>query len=149
MSYSSKDGTIKITPTAGPFKDKTVTLQHFTEATFDPAHKSTAQKGNGRVAYIAEGVAEPKLSITMTSALEAGNVAEMLIDEATGQKYTCTITHVFRRTGIGSVAYRFTGAKHSAGGGYSAKDDGVTDKLEFLMTGASRSKNGGKYKRVV
>lgn len=149
MSFSSKDGTVKVTPIEGPNKNKSITIQHFTDCTFDPAHKTTAQPGNGRVAYIAEGVAQPKLSLTMTSALEAGNIAAKLINPKTGQKYRCTITHTFRRTGVGSLSYKFTGAKHSAGGGYSAKEDGVSDKLEFMMTGAERSLNGGAYERVV
>lgn len=149
MSYSGKDGAIKITAHAGPFKDKAFTLKTFTEATFDPAHKTTAQKGNGAIAYIAEGVAEPKFSITCSSALEAGNIAARLIDPATGQKYPCTVTHVFRRAGVGTLSYRFKGAKHSGGGGYAAKDDGVSDKLEFMMLTAERSVNGGAYARVV
>lgn len=149
MSYSGKDGTLKITPTAGPFKDKSITLRTFTEVTFDPAHKTTAQKGNGEIAYIAEGVSEPKLSITFSSALETGNMAARLIDPVTGQKYPCNITHVFRRTGVGTLSYRFKEAKHSGGGGYSAKDDGVADKLEFMMRKVERSVNGAPYQRVV
>lgn len=149
MSYSQKDGTFSVTAIEGHKKGVALVFRASEKEDFDPAYKTTYMKGPGFIVGIAEGTAEPKLSIDASSAAHVQAVRSAAHNPKTGQKNRLTISHVFRRAGVGTMSWRFVRCKMSGGGGYSTGDDGVKSKMEFMCEEVWCSINGGEFERVV
>lgn len=148
--FSAKDGIVKVTVNEGPAKGQTFEIVSREKDSFDPGWKSTYGKGARGIVYIAEGVSEPKLAFDCSSAMEiAAKVVAAAVYSAggTAKKASCTISHVFRRSGQ-TLAFRFTGCKLASGGGYDSDDSGVKGKMEWMMKKAEKSVNGGDYQVV-
>jgi hypothetical protein len=149
MSFSQKDGTFSITAIEGHKKGQKEVFRASEKEDFDPGYKTTYLKGPGFIVGIAEGTGEPKLSIDASSSAHVQRVRSLAHNPQTGQKNRLTITHVFRRSGIGIMSWRFEECKMSGGGGYTTGDDGVKSKMEFMIERAFCSVNGGAFERVV
>ncbi len=148
MSLSQKDGTFSVTAIEGHKKGQKWTFRAATKEDFDPGAKLSYLKGPGFIIGIAEGTSEPKLTLDADSAISVERVRSLSHDPVTANCMRCTITHVFRRNGVGTLAYRFEEAKMSAGGGYASGDDGVKSKMEWMMERAFVSLNGGPEERI-
>ncbi len=149
MSFSQKDGVLTFTATEGHRRGQTITFRAREKEDFDPGYKTSYLKGAGYIVGIAEGTSEPKFTIDASDASAVENVRDAAHDPTTGAALRGTLTHVFRRTGVGSLAYRYEEVKWSEGGGYSSGDDGVKSKMGFMMQRAFVSLNGARHKRIV
>ncbi len=148
MSFSQKDGTLTYTALEGHRRGQTITFRAREKEDFDPGYKTSYLKGAGYIVGIAEGTGEPKFTIDASDASAVENVRDAAHDPKTGAAMRGTITHVFRRTGVGSLAYRYDRVKWSEGGGYASGDDGVKSKMGFMMEEAHVSLNGSPPKRI-
>jgi hypothetical protein len=67
-----------------------------------------------------------------------------------GRGNKCTISHVYKTPGLPLMAYRYSRAQISSGGGYESDDGaGVTGKLEWMMLDVDRKAGAGAWEKVV
>jgi hypothetical protein len=152
MSFSQKEGIVQVHINDGPHAGQDFEIISREKDDFEPGWKTSYGKGAGVIVYVAEGVSEPKLSFDCSSAQEvAAKVVSAAVYSQGGimRKASCTIHHTFRRPGSNqTLSYRFSNARLSGGGGYSADDSGVKGKLEFMMTKVEMSANSGPYQVI-
>ena len=149
-SFSQRDGAVTITPDEGPSAGVPIEVVSHESDEFDTGYHTSYLKAAGLIVGIAEGTAEPNFKMDLCDPQESEAIRTAAHNTTTGQAYSCTITHVFRRTNVGTLSYRFLGAKMAKGGGYKADEGGVKSPgVEFMMKGASVSLNGGAFATII
>lgn len=136
-AWSHSDGYVTITPKEGPNRGVDLVLRAQSKASFDPGGKASYMKGLAVTPIaIVIGNAEPKLSYDVSSAAEAWRVRKHLGGIGV---HTFTVSHVFRRPGRVSVAWKFIDCELENGAGFDSDESkGVDSKLEMKLLDAEQ-----------
>jgi len=147
MSFSEKDGTIKVTP---PGRAE-IEIQSHKDAAVDYGDASNSVAGAKGVVFHAEGANKPSLSFACVDGLEAARIRAACLDPATGKKLTgIRVSWALRRDGK-SLSYRLTGCMLAEGGDVKASDgDGLAGNkaIKFLAKAVKQSINGAAFTRI-
>lgn len=132
MSFSHRDGAyFVITPLDGPNKGKGRRLLAVPKVSFDPGGKAAYLKGFEQTPVaIVRQAAEPKLDVDVSTATEAWAVSQY-VGGIGG--YPFTVSHVFRRPGVTTQAFRYLECELENGGGYESDENGVGSKLSIKL----------------
>lgn len=136
-AFSHSDGYVTITPLEGPNRGVDLVLHSVEKASFDPGGKASYLKGLALTPVaIVHGSAEPKLSYD-TSAAGAAWLVRQHVGGIGG--YPFTLSHVFRRPGRRTVAWKFAFCELENGAGFESDDSkGVGSKLEMKCLDAEQ-----------
>ena len=147
MSFSEKDGTIKITP---PGRAE-IEIQGHKDAAVDYGDASNSVAGAKGVVFHAEGANKPSFTFSLVDGLEAARLRAACIDGATGKKLTSIkVSWALRRDGK-SLSYRMEGCMLAEGGDVKASDgDGLAGNkaIKFLVKKVKQSINGAAFTRI-
>ncbi len=129
-AFSITDSYNTITPESGPNKGKPFRVRSGTKVTVDPGIKATHQKGFGILpVFIADGTAEPKLTIDGVLEKEIRDIAEH-VGKIGG--YSWTWATVMSRPGQTTRTISAKGCRFSGGMGLNLEEGGASDKIDAL-----------------
>lgn len=137
MSYSHIDGRLVAKPNQGPNQGKPFEFESQTKVSFEPDTKFDMASGRRqRPIYTITKGAKPKMTLDFSSANEWKRWWKFLTGGAAPRRGdTATISHVFTRPGVGTMAWRFFRCSSPAPN-YDSGDSGVAAKAEITLEDA-------------
>jgi len=127
MAYSHEDGRLVIKPTRGPNAGKEFEILSFKDLEFDPGTKRKVVTGRRQAPiFTATSGAEPKLSLTLTSAEEYFRVFGHIhgAGRVPARNAQVTASFTLTRPGVPTNSWRFLRTQWPAPG-FKSGDNGV------------------------